>query len=137
MSTLLQTSEPTEASHRSRRPTREANVHHLTTTRARHKGLVVAIGVLLFGLTGVALAESSHFEPAATAIDFRHTAILAWSLQLDADSPDVLHDVNCTHVRADLYQCVGKDASNTTWTLRIRVSNSGAAWQTIDDDTDR
>ena len=90
----------------------------------------------LFGLAGVALAERSYFEPAATGIDFRHTEMLAWSLQLDTDSPDALHDVYCTHLRADLYRCVGNDASDMTRTLNIRVSHSGAAWQTIDDNAD-
>src|SRR3954464_10090127 len=102
VSTPLQTSAPTDVLHRRRRRTPLAKVHHPTTARTRYKELVVAIGVLLFGLAGVALAKSSHSEPAATGIDFRHTEMLAWSLQLDADSPDALHDVNCTHVRADL-----------------------------------
>jgi hypothetical protein len=80
------------------------------------------------------LAQSPHATPATTGIDFRRTETLAWSLQLHPDSPDALHDVSCTHVGTDRYDCVGKDANEKTRTLHIRVSQSGTAWQTIADD---
>jgi hypothetical protein len=101
-----------------------------------HKGLVAAVVLLVIGVT-VALAQTSHTKPAAQGIDFRRVKTLAWSVELDSDSPDALHDVICTHVGSDRYDCVGNDASGRTRTMHIRVSHSGTAWQTIDDDVDR
>jgi hypothetical protein len=90
--------------------------------------------ILLTGVAGIVLAQSSDSKPPATGIDFRRTETLAWSLQLNRDSPNALHDVSCAHVRADRYECVGNDASGKTRTLHIRVFPSGAAWQTVTDD---
>jgi hypothetical protein len=45
--------------------------------------------------------------------------------------------VICTQLGTDRYDCVGNDASERTRTVHIRVSHSGAAWQTVDDTLDR
>ena len=106
----------------------------MCATLTRCKGLAEAIVLLiLIGVISVAFAQTSNSKPTATGIDFRRTEALAWSVELDHDSPDALHDVNCIHVSADRYECVGKDASDTTRTLHVRVSETGTSWQTYDD----
>jgi hypothetical protein len=101
-----------------------------------HNGLAAAV-VLFVSVVSVALAQISQTKPAARGIDFRRAETFAWSLQLDSDSPDALHDVICTQLGSDRYDCVGNDASERTRTVHIRVSHSGAAWQTVDDTLDR
>jgi hypothetical protein len=101
-----------------------------------HKGLAAAAVVVLMAFAGAVVAQTSQSKPAATGIDFRRTETLAWSLQLEPESPDALHDVRCTHVKADRHECVGKDANEKTRILQIRVSHAGTAWHTIDDDVD-
>jgi hypothetical protein len=105
----------------------------ITLSGTLYKGLVAVI--LLIGVAGIVLAQASDSKPRATGIDFRRTETLAWSLQLNRDSPYALHDVSCAHVRAERFECVGNDASGKT--LHIRVSPSGAAWQTVTDDAVR
>jgi hypothetical protein len=84
-----------------------------------YKGLAAA--VVLMGVAGVVVAQTSHSKPAAKGIDVRRTETLAWSLQLDRESTDALHGVSCAHVTADRYECVGNDASGKPRTLHIRV----------------
>lgn len=102
--------------------------------KAAHVWTVLAMlaAVLLVGLVAT-LHRSSDPVHAATRIDFRSTKTLAWAVELDSDSPDALHDVNCVHVRTDAYDCTGREAGGLAQRLRIQVSSSGSAWQTIED----
>ncbi len=65
-------------------------------------------------------------------IDFRDTATLAWSIELDADLPHALHGVSCNHTRGVRYQCTGTEQSGERRTMTIHVSRAGTSWQTID-----
>jgi hypothetical protein len=105
----------------------------ITTRKSLAATVVVVIGVVLIGVVGV--AQASHSYRAPRPIDFRRTETLAWSLELGPDSPDALHHVTCTRVTGDRYDCTGYDAADKTRTMHIRVSDSGAAWRSIDDTT--
>jgi hypothetical protein len=66
-------------------PTLANDVHATTPIATLYKGFAAAV-VVLMGVAGVVLAQTSHSKPAATGIDSRRAETLAWSLQLDPDS---------------------------------------------------
>jgi hypothetical protein len=109
----------------------------LSTPNAKRLTATAAIlFVVLVGAVGVALAQtSSRKATAETRIDFRRIETLAWSLELDHDSPDALHNVTCFHIAADRFECSGKDAAETTQVRHILVGNDGRWWQTYDEES--
>ncbi len=102
----------------------------ITSRKSLAATLVVVICLVLIGVAGV--AQTAHSNGATTnRLPPHRDARMVTRAGLRfarRSSPCDLH-----RVTGDRYDCTGYDAADKTRTLHIRVSDSGAAWRSIDD----